>query len=208
MTGLTLTKAGRLQERLRAAVRDLPLTTHVTIGIFAAEPAATIEREAAKLRADLDVLTRLLSILAKVRAAAGRANAEHGIGDLLAEKAAIDEEINLLVKLIPTQGSRADAEDFIGALGTTPRPGLRQHAGEIETQVDAMRARYQKTERGETTVEVPLLDEAEAKRLRERIVARRRRLEEIGDRLRELNSSIRIDVDDEALAYLRDREVI
>jgi len=38
MGSLTLTKASRLQERIRVAVRGLPLATHVTLGIFASEP--------------------------------------------------------------------------------------------------------------------------------------------------------------------------
>jgi len=207
MASLTLTKTARLQERIRAALRELPLLPHVAIGIFALEPLTTIEREAARLRENLDVLTRLLAILAQVRAATGRANAECGIGDLLAEKAGLEEELSLLTKLIPGVG-RADAGDFDGFLGGAKRRSLRRHAGEIEAQVNAMRARYEQTEPGETTVEAPLLDDADAERLRERIVACRRRLEEIGDRLRELNGGIRVEIDDAMLAYLREQEVI
>jgi hypothetical protein len=69
--------AERLQDRIRAALRELPLVPDVAIGIFAPEPAATVDREAATLlRESLDVLTRLLAVLAKLRAATGRANAE------------------------------------------------------------------------------------------------------------------------------------
>jgi hypothetical protein len=205
MASLTLTKASRLQERIRVAVRDLPLTTHVTLGIFAPEPAATIEREAARLREDVDVLARLLSILAQLRAATGRANAQHGVADLLAEKAAIDEEVSLLMKLIRGQAASGDFDEFFG--GARQR-FPRRHAGEIEAQVSAMRARYEHTERSETTFKAPLLDGAEAARLRERLVARQRRLEEIGDHLREINGRVRIEIDDDALAYLREREAI
>jgi hypothetical protein len=205
MASLTLTKSSRLQERIRAAVRDLPLTTHVTLGIFAPEPAAAVEREATRLREDVDVLARLLSILAQLRAATGRANAQHGVVDLLAEKAAIDEEVGLLVKLIPGQVA---TENFDELLGGARHRFPRRHAGEIEAQVSAMRARYEHAERSQTTVEAPLLDGADAARLRERLVARRRRLEEIGDQLREINGRVRIEIDDDALAYLHEREVM
>lgn len=208
MASLTLTKAGRLQERIRAALRELPLAPRIAIGIFALEPAAAVEREAANLRDSLDVLTRLLAILVSVRAAAGRANSACGIGDLLAEKAGIEEELSLLTKLIPELGRRADAGDLDEVLGTAQRPARRRHAGEIEAQITAMRARYEQAERGVTTVDAPLLDDSDAKRVRERIVACRRRLEEIGDRLRELNGSVRVEIDDAALAYLREQEVI
>ena len=39
-------------------------------------------------------------------------------------------------------------------------------------------------------------------------MACRRRLEEIGDRLRELNNNVRIEIDDTSLIYLREQEVI
>jgi hypothetical protein len=208
MAGITLAKSRRLQERIRAAVRVLPLTPCAAIGIFAPEPAATVEREATRLRKDLDALARLLSILAQVRAATGRANAECGIGDLLAEKAGLDEELSLLSKLVPERTGTGSAADFGGMLGRAQRPSLRRHAGEVEAQVSAMRARYEQAQRSETTIEAPLLDDADAARLRERIVACRRRLEEIGDRLRELNSGIRVEIDDAVIAYLREQEVI
>jgi hypothetical protein len=205
MGSLTLTKASRVQERIRAAVRGLPLATHVTLGIFAPDPAAAVEREAAKLRQDLDVLARLLSILAQLRAATGRANAQCGIADLLAEKAALEEELSLLTKLRP---GPVDAGDFDADLVGGRRPFLRRHGGEIEAQISAMRVRYEHAERGQTTIEAPLLDDADAERLRERLLARRRRLEEIGDQLREINGRIRIEIDDDALVYLRERAVI
>jgi hypothetical protein len=205
MASLTLTKASRLQDLIRAAVRDLPLTTHVTLGIFAPEPATAVEREAARLREDVDVLARLLSILAQLRAATGRANAQHGVADLLAEKAAIGEELGLLIKLIPGQAATGDFDELLG--GARQRFPHR-HAGEIEALVSAMRARYEHAEGSQTTVEAPLLDGAEAARLRKRLVARRRRLEEIGDQLREINGRVGIEIDDDALAYLREREVM
>lgn len=110
MATLTLTKAGRRQDRIRAAIRELPLKPYVTIGIFAPEPGAVVEREAAKFRENVDVLERLLAILASLRAAAGRANADSGISQLLAEKAALDEEVSLLSKLMPAQAGRPAAD--------------------------------------------------------------------------------------------------
>jgi hypothetical protein len=205
MASVTLTKSSRIQEQIRAAVRDLPLTTRATVGIFALEPAAAIEREAARLREDVDALARLLSILAQLRAATGRANAQHGVSDLLAEKAAIGEEVSLLMKL--TRGHAASG-DFDELLGGARQRFPRRHAGEIEAQVSAMRARYEHAERSQMTFEAPLLDDAEAERLRERLVARRRRLDEIGDQLREINGRVRIEIDDDALRYLREREII
>jgi len=71
-----------------------------------------------------------------------------------------------------------------------------------------MRVRYEHAERSQTTFEAPLLDDAGVERLRERPLARRRRLEEIGDELRGINGRVRIEIDDDALTYLRERTVI
>jgi hypothetical protein len=204
---LTLTKSSRLQERIRAAIRGLHLVPTVTLGIFGTDPEAAVEQAAARLREHLDVLRRLLSILASLRAAVGRANAACGITQLLAERAAAQEEAALISKLIPKVSGSAP-EEFDG-LYRAPRPPLvRRHAGEIEQEVRAMRVRYEHADERETTIAAPLLDDTEAERLRSRIVACRRRLEEIGDRFRELNSTVVDEIHDEALAYLQQQEVI
>lgn len=204
MAALTLTKAARLQDRIRAAVRALPLRGHVSLNIFAPETGALVEREAASLRKSVDQIERLLAILATIRAATGRANAECGIAGLLAEDAALQEEGGLLSKLLPTP---VDAEDPEGLFRTPRRPQPPRHAGAVEEQVRAMRARYEHAESGKTTLEAPLVDDAGTERLRARMLACRRRIEEIGDRLRELNGTVRVEID-EALAYLRAQEVI
>jgi hypothetical protein len=204
MATLTLTKSSRLQERIRAAIPGLQLAPTATLGIFATDPDAAVEQAAGRLRADLDVLRRLLSILASLRAAIGRANAACGITQLLAERASVQEEMALVSKLIP-EGS---PEEFDGLYRAPRLPLVRRSAGEIEQEIRAMRARYEHADERKTTIAAPLLDDAEAERLRSRLVACRRRLEEIGDRLRELNSTVVIEFDDEALAYLQQRGII
>src|SRR5690348_10807616 len=119
MATLTLTKAARLQDRIRAAVRALPLRGHAAINIFAPEPDALAEPETVSLRKSVDQLERLLAILAAIRAATGLANAECGITRLLAETAALEEEVGLLSKLLPAPG---DAEDGDGLFHTARRP--------------------------------------------------------------------------------------
>lgn len=166
MGRVSLTKAGRLQDRIRAAIRQLQLENHVTISIFTPEPEAMVEREAARLREDVDILERLLAILAALRAATGRANAEHGVGGLLAEKAALDEEVRLLLQLLPAPDAADDAG--FGAFDAE-RSVARRRAGELEERIRATRARYEQTERSVTTVDAPLLDEANAAQLRARL---------------------------------------
>jgi hypothetical protein len=192
MATLTLTKSSRLQERIRAAIPGLQLAPTVTLGIFAMDPDAAVEQAAGRLRADLDVLRRLLSILASLRAATGQANAACGITQLLAERAAAQEEVTLISKLIP-EGS--PPEEFDGLYRPARPHRLLRHVGEIEQEVRAMRARYEHADERETTIAAPLLDDAAAERLRSRVVACRRRL----------NSTVVIEINDEALSYCSSR---
>jgi hypothetical protein len=86
------------------------------------------------------------------------------------------------------------------------RRSLRRHAGEIEAQVNAVRG-PDTNKRSRARRPSRRHCYADVERLRERIVACRR-LEEIGDRLRELSGSVRVEIDDATLAYLREQEVI
>jgi hypothetical protein len=198
MVMITLTKASRLQENLRRKLATLRLSAETTIPIFIADPAAETGRRAGALTADLDRVDQLLTILAEIRAAVGTANAECGIAALLAEKAGLEERIKLFSALLPGAGkSRLYATQTVFRDGKT-----------IADQVRAMRMRYEAGDGGDDTVETALLDETAAAALRERLAAAQRRLEAIGDRLRELNGSVRITVADEILDWLRGEQVI
>jgi hypothetical protein len=198
MAMITLNKASRLQESLRRKLTTLPLKAETTLSIFSAGPAAEIARRAGMLAADIDRADRLLTILADVRASVGQANAESGIASLLAEKAGVDERIKLFSALLPGPGKSR----IFG-----PVPVFRD-SGTIAEQVSSMRVRYEAGEGGEDTLDTPLLDETALATLGERIAALQRRLEEIGDQLRERNSAARISIADDVIEWLRGEQVI
>ena len=198
MAKITLNKASRLQDSLRRKLATLPLKAETTLSIFGADPAAEIARRAGTLSADIDRADRLLTILADVRASVGQANAECGIAALLAEKAGVEERIKLFSALLPGAGtSRIFA----------PAPVFRD-GGTIAEQVSSMRVRYEAGEGGKDTLDTALLDETALATLRGRIAAVQRRLEEIGDRLRELNGVARISIADDVVEWLRGEQVI
>jgi len=72
MATMSLTKAARLQDRIRMAIRETPIRGHLALGIFVPDPAAELEQEAERLRQNLDLVARLLSILAEVRTISAR----------------------------------------------------------------------------------------------------------------------------------------
>ena len=198
MAMITLTKAGRLQDSVRRVLGTLTFRGETTVSIFVADPRAEIARRAAALAADIERADRLLSILAEIRALVGTANAESGIAALLAERAGLEERIRLFSALLPKSRE--------GSLfGPPPVP---RDAETVTEQMRAMRARFEAAEGGDDALETSLLDDAALATLRERIAAARRRLEEVGDRLRELNGSARIAVADDILDWLRGETVI
>lgn len=71
-----------------------------------------------------------------------------------------------------------------------------------------MRARFEAAEGCESELQIDLLDEQTRRSLGTRMAEKRRRLEEISDRLRQVNATAAIEVGDELLAYLREHEVI
>ena len=198
MTMITLAKAARLQESLRRKLATLRLSAETTLPIFMADPAAETARRAGALTADLDRVDRLLTVLAEIRTAVGAANAECGITALLAERAGMAERIKLLSALLPgPEKSRLYEPQTVFRDGET-----------IADQVRAMRLRYEAGEGGADTLDTALLDETAVAALRDRVSDAQRRLEAIGDRLRELNGSARITVADEILEWLRREQVI
>lgn len=199
MPTLTLSKSARLQQKIRAALATLPLEPQAAISIFSPDPAVELKSRAARLDEHIWTMERLLAILARLRGAAGKANGERGIAALLAEKAAREETIALLTKPLPRSGQMTRLFEM---------PFLARDKVALDEQLRAMRARYESADAGETIVTLGLLDETAVVAIEVKIVAARRRLEEIGERLRELNGSVLIEVDDEMLADLRAAAVI
>jgi hypothetical protein len=197
---ISLSKASRLQQALRSKLKSLSLKSQATLPIFIADPSGEIRRQADALTADIQRVDRLLTILADVRAAVGAANAESGISALLAEKAGIEERIALFSALAPDSGTTISRLFGVGL--------VFRDAETLAQQVAAMRLRYEAGEGREDTLSTALLDETARADLGHRVAAARRRLEEIGDRLRELNSMTRISLEPEVFAWLRQEQVV
>jgi hypothetical protein len=76
-------------------------------------------------------------------------------------------------------------------------------------QIAASRTRFEAGEGDvQTDILVPLLDEALEAEIRQRILDRRRRLDEVSDKLRALNSSATIELTDDTVTYLQQEGVI
>jgi len=136
---MSLTKTARLQERIRTALRETPIRGYMALNIFAPEPEAEVEREAARLRRSVDLIGRLLSILAEVRTTVGKANAKSGIAQLLAEKSAIEEELSIVARLLPSEETSGSDDGLEIWRRPAQRASFRRRAGEVEEEIRAMR---------------------------------------------------------------------
>ena len=209
MAMLTLHRAGRIQEQIGSRIGRMELEAQTRLSIFSSDPDAEVERRARELWEDMTRLQHLASVRATLRAAIAQQNAETGISALLAEKAALEEEVALLSPLLDRM-----APDFEAWAVTRRRRRLhasRAKRGQVALaeQIAATRSRFEAGEgTEETEILVSLIDDALEQEVRLRILERRRRLDEISDRLRSLNSSATIELADDALEYLQREAVV
>jgi uncharacterized coiled-coil protein SlyX len=201
-TELTLHRAGRVLEAIRAAIGRIELNPTARISIFG-DPTSELARKAEELSSKLDTLERLLAVQARIRAAVGRTNAELGISDVLAEKAAHEEWIKL-ASLVTASGSKTDTPTIL----RRHSPGVPVDAASLDARAKAMRDRFASSDASvEAEIEARLYDGAATVTLSKRIAERRRKVEQLSDRLRELNGRM-VALDEPDLAYLTEEDVI
>ena len=201
-TELTLHRASRVLEAIRAAIGRIELTSTARISIFG-DPMGELARKSEELSSKLDTLERLLAVQARIRAAIGRTNAELGISEVLAEKAAHEEWIKLATA-VTGRGPKTDTPTVL----RRHSPGVPVDAASLDARAKAMRDRFAGSDAAvEAEIEVRLYDGAETITLSKRIAERRRTVERLSDQLRQLNARPVV-LDEADLAYLREEDVI
>jgi hypothetical protein len=206
---IPLHRAARIQDQIRGGIARLSFESEASISIFSSNPDADLGRRMQRLREDLAKLPRYLAIQTDIRASIGRQNAAIGIGALLAEKAAVEEEISILSRLIDCEIAPRGLRELSGLSRHRTDAGWRRDQISIAEQIRATRARFESAEgQEEDDVLVPMLDQAHADEVQTRLVMLRRRLEEHADKLRDLNSSTTVEIEDQALQYLQNEGVI
>jgi hypothetical protein len=207
---LTLHRAGRVQEQI--GIRVGRITFEPTPGFQSSHRTLRpkVERRARELSADIERLQCLESIRAMVRGAVARQNAETGISVLLCEKASLERQIALLSSLLDPETPEFEGWIVSGQRRKRhPAPSMKRGKVALSKQIAASRARFEAGEGDEQTeILVPLLDEALEAEIRQRILDRRRRLDEVSDKLRALSSSATIELSDDAVAYLQQERAI
>lgn len=209
MARLTLHRAGRVQEQISSRIGRIVFEPHARISVFSTDPEAEVEQRVRDLRDNVARLQRLETVRTGIRSAVARQNAETGVSALLAEKTSLEREISILSTLVDERSLEVD--EWLATRRRTRRraPHAKRGRVALRAQIEATRARFEAGE-GEvhTDILVPLLDDALEQEVRDWILDRQRRLDEVSDKLRTLNSSATIDLADDALNYLRQEGVL
>lgn len=170
----TLRQAARLAEEIAARIRVLSPPLETLLGADETAPAAAVARAREKARAQEADVRALEDVLVAIRQAVGRANAEAGISDLLAERAALGGRIARLE-------ARAKARPYAGA-------------AQADAALADLRAQRAASRFGgaEASIAVPIWDAEEVAEAEREALACRRRLAAVGDLLAERNAGRRI----------------
>jgi hypothetical protein len=170
----TLRQAARLAEEISVRIRALSPALDVALSADETMPAAAVARARDKARRQEQEVRALEEVLVALRQAVGRANAETGISDLLAERAVLGGRL-----------SRLEA-----------RAKSRPYAGEAQAEAALADLRAQRSASrfggSDSTIAVPIWDAEEIESAEMEALACRRRLAEIGDLLAERNAGRRI----------------
>lgn len=105
---ITLRKANALQNTIQDHVKTIEVKTSISLNEFQ-NPGAEIACARAGLLANEARRALLTRALYSVRAAVGRANANVGIADLLADAAYVDKRIGQLKAVVECEPTEADA---------------------------------------------------------------------------------------------------
>jgi len=170
----TLRQAARLAEEIAARIRVFSPPLDTALAADETAPAEALER--ARLRATHQdhEIHQLEDLLIALRQAVGRANAETGISDLLAERAVLAGRLARLE-------ARAKARPYVGA------PQAEAALADLRAQRSASRFGG-----AEGSVSVPIWTLTEIADANAEALTCRRRLAAIGDALAERNAGRRI----------------
>ena len=92
---INLRKAAAIQAEIRKAINNVKVEQNVTVSEFTADVEAAMAKGELEFRQAIERKEALNKALFQIRAAVGRANAESGINDVLADIQLADAQISL-----------------------------------------------------------------------------------------------------------------
>lgn len=189
---INLRKASALINEIRSAAKDIDVAVAHAVNIYDDGYARVLSEARARAVNDFNRRTRLEQAVAELRAAVGRANAQSGISDMLADDAYL--------------------ESLEGRLKVMAAAEAREDSGTVDRVVQAKRVSAEKSERSlygfEGATKFNIMDAADITEFQNKLKAVRKERRELKDRTVELNVRTEIEVPLETETVLREEGLI
>jgi hypothetical protein len=189
---INLRKASALVNEVRNAAKEINVEATHALNIYDDSYARVLVEARARLINDFNRRTRLDQAVATLRAEIGRANAQSGISDMLAEDAYL--------------------ESLEGRLRAVAAATVRDDAPTVERQVQAKRASAEKSERSlygfDGQLKLSVLAQGDIDDFNTKLKAIRKQRRELKDRTVELNVRTEFEVPSDVESVLREEGLI
>lgn len=189
---VNLRKANALQSEIRKAISSVNVVNNVTVTEFTQDVGAVVDKAADEHNQAIFKKVALNSALFKIRAAVGKANADSGINEVLAQ-------VQELEALISIKSSVASSQ-------------VRKEISEINARIEKMKAvtsdrsalygdRY-------NSVETSVVSQSEIDQAKTEVKTLKRFRQELNDKLLQLNVNTLITLSEDTKATLKDEGLI
>lgn len=189
---INLRKANALQSEIRKAISSVNAVNNVTVTEFTQDVGAALDKAAAEHNQAVFKKVALNSALFKIRAAVGKANADSGINEVLAQ-------VQELEALISIKSSVASSQ-------------VRKDISEINARIEKMKGAT--SERSVlygdryNNVETSVVSQSDIDQAKTEVKTLKRVRQDLNDKLLQLNVNTLITLSEDTKATLRDEGLI
>ncbi len=190
---INLRKANAIQSEIRRAIGQVNAKDSIAVSEFVSDVEATISKAALEFRQSLDRKEALNKALFQIRAAVGRANAQSGINDTLAEIQLIDARI-AIKNVIASATLKKDISEINARI-------VKLKQAQTSERMSLYGDRYNNVDTG-------VVSEADVSVAKAELKALKRERQGLNDKLLQLNVNTLIDLTDATKVTLQEEGLI
>ncbi len=190
---INLRKANAIQSEIRRAIGQVNAKDSIAVSEFVSDVEATISKAALEFRQSLDRKEALNKALFQIRAAVGRANAQSGINDTLAEIQLVDARI-AIKNVIASATLKKDISEINARI-------VKLKQAQTSERMSLYGDRYNNVDTGVVSENDVLVAKTELKALK-------RERQGLNDKLLQLNVNTLIDLTDATKLTLQEEGLI
>lgn len=193
---LTLRAARKLETKITKAMEETPVSMAAKVRVSASATEVEQELDTAKSRvkAELEERLKLVEIKYTIRQKIAEANHSSGVNELVTKKVMAEQKVANIKAIIGTTPRMSKEE-----LGDTLRLGQTKLA-------QGSTSRY--GEDASVTTSLSIFTQSDLDSYKKEKVTLSKEIENIEDKLTELNASVKIEVDDESVKLLQKHNLV